>query len=276
MVHIIVDSASDSRKNAELYYATVPVTVTIDETEYTDGVNLDADGFYKLLTTAKDFPKTAQPSPQQFLEIFEKAKEHGDEVICFAISSALSGTYQSAIIAKEMAEYEGIHIFDSKTASHGINYMAGYAAHLAKNGHPASEILGICEKLSDRIKIFAGVDTLEYLYRGGRLSKTSFAVGELAKVKPVITITDEGTVAVAGKSLGKVGAMQQIIKQLALCPPDNHFPMYSLYTYGTDNCLQMEQLLAAKGYTVKDRLQVGASIGAHVGPGVYGILYISQ
>ena len=207
MIKIIVDSASDCRNNKELYHAFVPITVTIDEREYTDGVDLDADSFYKLLTEAKDFPKTAQPSPQQFLEIFVKAKEQGDQVIYFAVSAALSGTYQSATIAKEMAEYDCIHMIDSKTASHGTNYLAGYAAHLAKNGHPASEIVSICEKLSDRIKIFAGVDTLEYLYRGGRLSKTSFAVGELAKVKPVITITDEGIVGVAGKSLGKAGAI---------------------------------------------------------------------
>ncbi len=276
MIKIIVDSASDSKNNKDLYFATVPVTVTVDEKEYLDGVELDADSFYELLTTAKEFPKTAQPSPQQFLEVFQDAKEKGDDIIYFAVSSAASGTFQSATIAKNMAEYDKIHIIDTKTVSHGINYLAGYAAHLAKNGHSVSEILENCENLKDRIKIFAGLDTLEYLHRGGRLSKTSLTLGEFARIKPVVTITDEGTVALSGKSLGKAGAMQQILKQLTLCPPDNRFPIYSLYTYGTDNCQKLEQMLAAKDYPIKDRLQVGASIGAHVGPGVYGILYISQ
>lgn len=276
MIKIMVDSAADCRKNKELYHAVIPITVTIDGKDYLDGVDLDCDTFYSLLTQSEGFPKTAQPSPQQFAEVFQKAKDDGDEVIYFALSSALSGTFQSATIAKTMLEYDKIYLIDTKTATHGINMLAGYAAKLAEQGLSAPEIVQICEDLKGRVKIFAGVDTLEYLHRGGRLSKASATVGELARIKPVITVTPEGAVSAIGKSLGKAGAMQQIIKQIAACEPDENFPICSLFTYGEENCQQLEKNLTAKGYTVADRLQVGASIGAHVGPGVYGVLYIAK
>ncbi|MBQ2696995.1 MAG: DegV family protein [Clostridia bacterium] len=276
MIKILVDSASDCRNNASLYDGVIPITVTIDETSYLDGVNLDADTFYKLLTESNSFPQTAQPSPQQFADIFSQAKENGDEVIYFALSSALSGTCQSATIAKDLVNYEKIYIIDTKTATHGINLLAGYAATLTKQGKTAEEIVRICENLKGRVKILAAVDTLEFLHRGGRLSKTAATVGELTKIKPIITVTREGTVSVTGKALGKAAARQQVLKQLAALSPDEAFPIYSLYTYGEENCILFEKALTEKGYPLSGRLQVGASIGAHVGPGVYGVLFVSR
>lgn len=276
MIKILVDSASDCRNNVSLYCGCVPINVSIGGKNYADGVGLESDRFYELLMETKEFPKTSQPSPQDFMSHFEQAKTDGEELIYFALSSALSGTYQSALIAKDMVEYDGIYIIDSKTATHGINLLAGYGAKLAERGMAAEEIVRKCETLKHRIKIVAGVDTLEYLQRGGRLSKTSAAVGELARIKPIITVTLEGKVANAGKGMGRASAMQLIVKQLAGCEPDEQFPVYSLYTYGEENCEQLEKALEAKGYSVADRLQVGASIGAHVGPGVYGILFVTK
>ncbi|MBR7164332.1 MAG: DegV family protein [Clostridia bacterium] len=276
MIKILVDSASDCRKNRELFDGVIPITVTIDENDYLDGIDLDADTFYRLLTKRRNFPKTSQPSPEQFAAFFEQAKKDRDEVIYLALSSALSGTCQSAVIAKDMTEYDKVYIIDTKSATHGINFLAGFAAKLAKQGISATEIVTKCEELKGRIKIFAGVDTLEYLHRGGRLSKTVAAVGELARIKPIITITKEGAVSIVAKSLGKAGAIQQIFKQINLCRPDPAFPIYTLYTFGEENCAQLESTLSKKGYHAAGRLQVGGTIGAHVGPGVYGILFVAQ
>ncbi len=274
MIKILLDSASDCRQDKERYAAIVPMTVTIDGTEYEDGVTLESEEFYRLLTQSKEFPKTAQPSPEQFLRIFEEAKEKGDEVIYFAVSSALSGTFQSATIAKNMVDYDKIHIIDSLTITHGIRMLGEHALKLAEEGKSAAEIVSICQELKHRVKIFAGLDTLEFLQKGGRLSKASAVVGELAKIKPVVSVSPEGTVAVVSKTMGKVRAIQQIVKQLTLLPPDESFPIWSLYTTGQENTALLEKNLS--DYAISQRLQVGPTIGAHVGPGVYGVVYITK
>ncbi len=276
MIKIMLDSASDCRKDKERFAAVVPITVSMDGQEFLDGINLDSDEFYRLLTQTTEFPKTAQPSPEQFCQVFQECKEKGDELIYFALSSALSGTLQSATIAKSMVDYDKIHLIDSLTVTHGIRVLAEYALSLIAEGKNAEEIVRACEALKSRVTIFAGLDTLEFLHRGGRLSKASATVGELARIKPVVTVSPQGTVSAIGKALGKAGAMQQIVKQLAACPPDENFPLYSLYSFGEENTEKLESILTAKGYTLAERLQVGASIGAHVGPGVYGVLYIAQ
>ena len=276
MIKILVDSASDCALDQEYIHGVVPVTITIGNREYTDGIDLNSNLFYELLTSTKEFPKTAQPTPQAFLDYFAQAKEKGDEVIYFSLSSALSGTYQSAVLGKNMVEYEKIYLVDSLTATHAISILARHAAKLAAEGLSAEEIVRRCNALKSKIKLLAGVDTLEYLYRGGRLSRTSAAIGELANIKPIITVTQEGTVSAIGKSLGRAGAMQFILRQLKSTTLDPEFPLCSLYTYGTENCEQLENTLTAKGYMVSDRLQVGASIGAHVGPEVYGILFVTK
>ena len=114
MIRILVDSAADFSKKEidEKGIYLVPLQVEFQEEQYLDGVNLERDEFYKKLVCEKDFPKTSQPSPQKFLDVFEEVKENGDELICILLSSALSGTYQSAQLARSMADYDKIYIVD--------------------------------------------------------------------------------------------------------------------------------------------------------------------
>ena len=130
MIKILVDSASDCRKEDGIYDLFVPITVNIDGVEYADGIDLDADKFYELQKNAKEFPRTSQPSPQQFVEIFEKIKADGDELIYLCLSSQLSGTYQGALIAKDMVDYDGIYVVDTLGATHLIGILARYARDL--------------------------------------------------------------------------------------------------------------------------------------------------
>ena len=174
MIRIVVDSSSDYQmseireKNLDL----VTIAITIGEKQYVDGVDLERNQFYEILEKTGEFPKTSQPSPQQFLDIFLDAKEKGDEVVCIALSSALSGTYQSAVLAKDMAEYEPIYIVDSKTATCNIKVLADYARKLADDGRTAEAIAEQIEAIKSQVKVVAALDTLEYLSRGGRLSRT--------------------------------------------------------------------------------------------------------
>lgn len=271
MIKIIVDAASDCSK--EEGYQIIPIAINIDGKEY---LELEKDAFYQLQSSAKEFPKTAQPAPQTFVDLFEKAKAEGDEIIYFAISSALSGTYQCANLAKAMVDYDRIYIIDSKLASHLIGMLAHYAEKLMGEGFSAAEIVEKCEDLKGKVKVLAGLDTLEYLYKGGRLSRASAAVGEIANIKPIITISPEGKVEPIGKCIGKMRSMQFITDKLAGFEVDEQFPIYSLYTYGTENCEQLEKKLTDQGYSIADRLQIGPAIGAHVGPGVYAVLFVTK
>lgn len=275
MIKIMVDSASDCR-NSEIYDYFVPITVNIDGKDYKDGIDLDNDMFYNLLTRAKDFPRTSQPSPDEFLQIFEKVKADGDQLIYFALSSALSGTYQSANIAKNMAEYDGIHIIDSKNASRMIELLAIYAKKLICENLSAEEIVQKCEEIKTKIRIYAGLDTLEYLQKGGRIGKATALIGALANIKPLITVSQGGEVDAVGKALGFGKAVQTLVQRVEKHEINTDFPICSLYTLGEENCIKLEEKLKEAGYSLSDRLQVGSTIGAHVGPGVYGVFFVEK
>ena len=278
MIRVLVDSSSDymqaeaQKNNLEF----VPLTVMINDVTYKSGVELTHDEFYEKLIDGKEFPKTAQPSPQDFLTIFEDAKEKGDDVICILHSSALSGTCQSAHLAKNMADYDNIYIIDSLSAIAGMRIMAEYAVKLSSEGMPASEIAEKIEAIKSKVKIIAGVDTLEYLCRGGRLSRTAATIGELANLKPILTVKPEGNLEVLGKTLGRVKAINYILNQLENSTVDTEFPMYSVYTYGTENVEKLENKLSKEGYRIDNRCQIGASIGAHVGPGAFGVVFVEK
>lgn len=275
MIKIMVDSASDCRDEA-LYDLFIPMTVNLCEKEYRDGVDLDNDTFYNLLTSGTEFPRTSQPSPEDFRQPFEKIKAAGDELIYFCLSSALSGTYQSATIAREMVDYDGIHIIDTRTATHLIGLLARFARERIAAGDTAQEIVEKCEALKGRIRVYAGVDTLEYLRRGGRIGKAAALLGTMANVKPLITVSREGEVEAAGKVLGIARAIQAIVDKVKADELDPAFPLCSLYTYGEENTERLEEKLTAAGYPVSARLQVGSTIGTHVGPGVYGVFYVTK
>ena len=277
MIKILLDTSSDytveevQAKGMDL----VPLHITLGEADYRDAYDLSKDKFYELLTSNEEVPKTSQPTPQDFVDVFEKAEKNNDELICILLSSRISGTFQSATLAKSIVDYEKIHLIDSLSATHGIRLLAEHAQNLVNEGKTAEEIVAELEVLKTKIKILAVVDTLEYLCKGGRVSRTTAAIGEMAKVKPMITV-NEGEVAVIGKSLGKNKAIGSLLKALGECEVDHRFPMYSVSTLGTENCEVLENRLAAEGYETKERLQIGATIGTHVGPGVFGIIFIQK
>ncbi len=278
MIRILVDSSSDYELNELTKWNMnfVPLTITLDEKSYKDGIDLKKNQLYEMLSSTESFPKTAQPSPASFAEIFEDAKEKGDEIICILLSSGLSGTCQSATIAKNMVDYDKIYIIDSLSATHGIRLMAECAIRLRDQGVSGAEIVAEVEAMKSRCKIIAGVDTLEFLCRGGRLSRTAAAIGEIANLKPMITVLEDGTLKVIGKCLGRLKATSFIMKQLEEKTIDTDSSLYTLYTYGTENVEKLEEKLEKAGYKVSGRLQVGATIGAHVGPGAFGVTFVEK
>ena len=278
MIRILVDSSADftteelKERNLEL----ISIAINIGEKSYRDGIDITRDELYDLLNNGEEFPKTSQPSPQDFYEVFEDAKEKGDSVICITISSGLSGTYQSAALAKSMADYSEIHLVDSLSATHLIRVLADQACKMRDEGACALDIVNALEELKPRVKVLAAVDTLEYLHKGGRLDKASAIVGELANLKPIITLTKDGIITVIGKCLGRNKALASLTKSLSEKEIDNAFPVYSLYAFGSENTEKLEAKLETIGIRCNQRLQIGATIGCHVGPGAFGIVYVEK
>ena len=276
MIRIVVDSSADylAEELEERHLELVPLSIELNGRTYIDGKNMARNDFYKMMEETGAFPKTSQPSPQEFLDIFKDAKEKNDDVICVLLSSALSGTCQSALLAKQMADYERIFIVDSLSATFAIRMIVEHALKLINDGKSAEEIVAELETFKSHVKIIAAVDTLEYLARGGRISKAAAAVGELANLKPLVTISSEGKVDVIGKCLGKNKAIRALLTKFQDEELDTRFPIYSGYTYGTENCECFRQKLAQKGFETCEPLQIGSTIGTHVGPGAFGIVYV--
>lgn len=278
-IRIITDSASDfdpavaKRRNVDI----VPMGVQFGNASFLAGKNLSNEVFYQLLKAGKENPSTSQPSPAAFLRYFEAVKAAGDQAVVILLSGALSGTLQSAEIAKEMCEYEDIYIVDSRTATAGMQILVNYACKLRRSGLPAPGIAAEVEKMKDNVRIFAVIDTLEYLRRGGRLNSFHATLGSVTKLKPTITVRN-GEVAITGKSFGMGAAVKNLLKMLELHPIDDDFPSYFLYT---DDKTREELLLPKLKELGKLPLRlhycgVGSAIGTHIGPGALGMAYVER
>lgn len=278
MIRIIVDSSADYDLSeiAKKQMTLVSLNITLGDKIYQDGFDISRDELYQWLVENDGFPKTSQPSPEVFLKHFKEAKAAGDDVICILLSSALSGTCQSAHLAKNMVEYDKIHIIDSLSATHLIRFLANKACAMRDAGCTVKEIVDAVEELKGRTKVIAAVDTLEYLCRGGRVSRTAAAIGNMANLKPVITVTPEGEVSVMAKCVGKNKSMSFILNSLKEYELDEEYPIYSIYSYGQENCISLEAKVISAGYTLRSRKQVGATIGCHVGPGAFGVLFVHK
>lgn len=273
MVRIITDSAADfePRELEQLNITCIPLKVMLAEAEYEENINLSKDQFYELLLASQEPPKTAQASPQLLLDLFEEVHEQGDEAIYITLSSALSGTYQNAVMSRNLLGYEDCHVFDSRNATGGQRMLVQHAAKLRDEGKSAAQILEALEDVRDRIVLFACIDTLEYLYKGGRISHTVYKLGTLANIKPIITVEADGSIGIPAKAMGMRKGMDILCKHLS--DPDPDFPVYAMYT----NNRSVAQTLAQKMGNVEDDhiIQVGAAIGSHIGPDACGLVYVA-
>ena len=198
-VQIIVDSTVDMPERMKDRFRIVPLTVHFGAEEFIDGVTIDKHRFYERLVESDELPTTSQASPAAFDAIFSDVASVGDSAVVVTLASKFSGTYQSACIAA--AEYDNIYVVDSKSAAIGSGILAEYALECADKGMNAKTIAETLEKKRDKICLIALLDTLEYLKKGGRISKTVAFAGGLLNIKPVITVVD-GEIQVIGKARG--------------------------------------------------------------------------
>ena len=279
MIHLITDSAADfePRELEQLNIACIPLSVRFGDADYQENVNLTKDQFYELLLNSGELPKTSQASPQILLDLFENARDAGDEAIYFTLSSALSGTYQSACMTRDLAESDRCHVVDSLNATGGQRLILEHAAGLRAEGKTTEEIIAGVEDIRSRIVLFACIDTLEYLYKGGRISQTVYKLGTLANINPIITVESDGSIGIPAKAMGMRKGMDLLCKQAQSRPADPAFPFYVMYTNNRSVAEALAAKLAAVGIPVPDEriIQVGAAIGSHIGPDACGLVYVA-
>ena len=278
MVRIIIDSACDMpKKEADaLKIDFLPLKTIFGEEEFLDGITITHDEFYTRLENSTTNPSTSQISPAEYEDIYEDVKKSGDTAVVITLSSKLSGTYQSANIARDGYE-DCIHIVDSENVTLGEQLLVRYACELRELGFSAEEIVEALEKKKKNIHVVAVLDTLEYLQRGGRISKTVAVAGNLLSIKPVIAICD-GEVALIAKSRGLKNA-SSAMTEAALSYGTIDFSMPCAYVYSGHSDELLQKYIIGRpndwdGQT--DAIPVysiGSTIGTHVGPGAYGFAF---
>ena len=279
MVHIITDSAADfePQELEKLHIDCVPMQVNFKDKEYKENVNLTKEEFYIMLEKG-DYPKTSQPSPYDFEMAMKKSKEAGDECVVVTISSNLSGTHQSAYLTKEMLKCDNCYVVDGLTATAGQRILVEHAVKLRDEGKSAKEIADVLENLKGRIKICACIDNLEYLYKGGRLSKACYTVGSFANIKPIIYVSHEGKVEVCAKALSMKKGIATVCKRFEEFKLDMEYPIYIVYSNKKANGEHLRQAISSCGCEVPDDnlVNIGATIGAHIGSGACGVVFVSK
>lgn len=212
MIRILTDSAADFSKDELRAHGIdlVALNVTFGEESLSDDDSLTPEVFWSRLMAGEN-PKTSQPSPDAFLTHFAAAKDAGDEIVCVLLSSALSGTVQSAMIARSMMDDAPVYIVDSLQAATALKVLVLRACQLRDEGLSAGDVARELERFKTRIRLFACLNTLEYLARGGRIPKAAASLGTLVQLKPIVTIDADGRVGLAGKGMGLHRATDALI-----------------------------------------------------------------
>ena len=275
---IIVDSTSDLLPTIKEQVCVVPLTVHFGHEEYVDGVTIDHKEFYEKLIETDVHPSTSQASPATFEMEYEKAREAGEAAVVITLTSKLSGTYQSATIAA--ADYDNIYIVDSGTVAIGGGILVEYALQLRNEGLEAKEIAEKLEEAKNRIIIIALVDTLEYLKKGGRISKAVAFAGGVLNIKPVLSVED-GEIKMLGKARGSKMGNNLLVQEIEKAGGvDFSMPLLLGYTglsdamllkYIEDSKHIWEGNVDAVRYT-----SIGSVIGTHAGPGAVAVAFFKN
>lgn len=278
---IVVDSASDIpiKLSSELGIVTVPMPVYIDGNTYHEGVDIFTDSFYLNFKDYKDLPKTSQPNPVMLKDTYDKVLAEGYDVIAIHLSSGLSSTYQSALMVREMCSFpERVHIIDSLGASFGFGLQAILASKLLSQYYTASEIVGQIEKIRNQMRYIFTIDTLEYLVKGGRVSKTAGFVAGLLDVKPILHINSEGKIEVFNKVRSRKAAMRKLIDIMEqdIIDPENQLVGISHSACPEDAHDFADEIRIRLGIKNILMSEIGCVVGSHVGPGTLTLFYQSN
>jgi DegV family protein with EDD domain len=275
MLRIVTDGAADILPGWEKDYGidTIPVNILFGEKSYLQGVELDNEGFYKLVDESKRIPKTAQPSPHQFVEFYRKVAQKGDTILSIHITAKLSGTYASAIAAAEELKGEfNIVPIDSACGSLGIGLMCREARKMERAGKSVDEIVKNIEAIKSNVRVILTLDTLEYAKMSGRVGTLQAALASALNVKP-IAVLREGVLNMAERVRTRKAALDRVISMAKEEFGDK--PVYLAVVHARD--LKSGQALldqAKSHFNAKETMinDLSISIAANLGPGTVGLI----
>ena len=287
MIKLIADSTCDLTKEVIEKYniGIAPLNIFIDGTTYKDKIDLSADEFFKLLPNLKELPTTSMPSPEEFLQIINKAIEDGyTEILSICMSSGTSGSYQSAELAKSLF-YENnpdstikVHVIDSLSMSHGSGWLILKSAMLIEEGYSFEQLIDFNEKYCIRVKHFLCVDDLNNLIKSGRLTNASAFIGKLLKVKPIMTMR-KGKGAIVAKERGWNKVLKFYVEEFSR-RIDKEMTNFIIIGYTSDRIIaeSLERKIRNETGFTKDIyiMQMGVSVGTHVGLGGLSMFFIEK
>lgn len=275
---IIVDSTSDLMPEARARVSVVPLTVHFGDEEFIDGVTIDHKTFYEKLVETDVHPTTSQATPAGFMAEYEKVAQAGESAVVITLSSKLSGTYQSAVIAA--GDYENIYVVDSGSVAIGGGILVELALRLLDQGLEAPEIAAQLEAEKEKVRIVALLDTLEYLKKGGRISKTVAFAGAVLNIKPVVSVTD-GEIQMLGKARGSKMGNNLLVQEIEKAGGvDFSKPVLLGYT-GLSDALLLKYIedsrqLWEAGLDQVRYTSIGSVIGTHAGPGAIAVAFFKN
>ncbi|MDD6057449.1 MAG: DegV family protein [Clostridiales bacterium] len=275
---IIVDSTADLLPEYKDRVSIVPLTVLFGDEEYIDGVTIDHKTFYEKLVESDVLPTTSQATPDAFLKEFDKVKEANESAVVITISSKLSGTYQSAAIAA--AEYDNIYLVDSGSAAMGTSILIELALRFVEEGLDAKAIAEKLEEEKKKIILVALLDTLEYLKKGGRISKTTAFAGSLLNIKPVLSVID-GEINMLGKARGSKMGNNLLVQEIEKAGGADFSKPVLLGYSGLSDALLLKYIEDSKHLWTKELETVrytslGSVIGTHAGPGAIAVAFFKN
>lgn len=276
MIRIMTDSSANiSQEEAKkLGIDVIPMTVMFGGEQFRDGVDIDETRFYQKLVSSREFPHTSQLTEGVLEEYFGKASKEGDGVLFLPLASSLSGTCALAQKVAERFPKVTVHNCGATTAI--LRILVEEAVKNADK--PVGEVVAMLDDLRPRIKLYAALDTLEYLQKGGRLARSSALIGEFLKVKPIITLGAQGEVGLLAKTFGMHLALRNLAGRVDAARIDGDKPLYFLYTMDDGNCNAMAERLRLSENLLKNaqKINICPVIGSHIGPKAAGIVFVEK
>jgi fatty acid kinase fatty acid binding subunit len=274
VVRIVTDSTADLTKEQQQAagITVVPLNVHFGDQVFRDHVDLTADEFFRRLKASAQLPRTSQPSVGLFEEAYRTLRENGDEIVSVHLSSKVSGTYNSALMAAKGVDEQVIEVVDSLSTSMALGFMALEGARLARAGRDRATIAERLRALVPKARVICVVDTLTYLERGGRIGKARALLGSLLNVKPILQLKD-GEVVPIGRARGRPQALTKLVE---LLERDGHVSQLAIMHGAAQADAEQLRERVAASYPGLDILltEIGAVLGTHTGPGVIGFTYL--
>ncbi len=278
-IKILCDTMNDIPNNIIENYdiEILPTTIIFEGKEYKAGVDIDGDDFYKLLRSTENIPSTSQITYATFKKTFEKYINEGKKILYLAGSSVASGTYQSAMIARNDVDGD-VYIFDTYNLSIGGGLLIGEAARLASEGHEIEYIISELEKYKENVHVYFSVDSLDYLHKGGRISGTKAAIGTLLNIKPILKLED-GLVKQKTQVRGSKKIVPSLIEQLK-SEIGEDFSDKDVYVGYGDDLKERDKFVEKVKEELKPKnvytFQIGSCVACHSGPSVLGIACLNK